>query len=132
MSGWTASPNPLPPAQFRSDLRRRAAGPRLGPFLVTPTRVVVSLAFVGSLAYIAWAILKVRDETQIPMLSSGFAVLGVAFVAMAVGALIELWRAAARARLGRAVGLAVGGGFAGLAAIGCFTLTVVLALLWKT
>jgi hypothetical protein len=66
------------------------------------------------------------------MLSSGFAILGLAFAAMAIGAVIELWRAAARARLGRAVGLAVGGGFAGLAAIGCFTLTVVLALLWRS
>jgi hypothetical protein len=95
-------------------------------------RAVVILAFVGSSAFIAWAILKVRDTTQIPMLSSGFLILGIACAAVAIGALIELWRAAARARLGRAVGMAIGGGLFGLAAIGCFTATVIFALLWKS
>jgi hypothetical protein len=90
------------------------------------------LAFVGSSAFIAWAILKVRDTSQIPMLSSGFLILGIACAAVAIGALIELWRAAARARMGRAVGMALGGGAFGLAAIGCFTATVIFALLWKS
>jgi hypothetical protein len=92
----------------------------------------VLVAFVGSSAFILFAILKVRDTRQIPMLSSGFLVLGIACTAVAVGALIELWRSAARARMGRAVGMALGGGLFGLAAIGCFTLTVVFALLWKS
>jgi hypothetical protein len=104
----------------------------IGGFALTPMRAVVILAFVGSSAFIAWAILKVRDTQQIPMLSSGFLVLGLACAAVAIGALIELWRAAARARLSRAVGMAIGGGLFGLAAIGCFTLTVLFALLWKT
>ena len=103
----------------------------MGPFQVTPIRAVVAIAFVGSSAYIGYAILKVRDTAQIPMLSSGFAVLGLAFVAVALGAVIQLWRAASEARGGRAMVLAIGGGLAGLAALGCFTLTVVLALVWK-
>jgi hypothetical protein len=108
------------------------SGPHLGPLSITPVRAVVGIAFLGSIAFIGVAILKVRDERQIPMLSSGFAVLGLAFAAMALGAVIELWRAAAVAQTGRAVGLAIGGGIAGLAAIGCFTVTVVFALLWKS
>jgi hypothetical protein len=99
---------------------------------ITPIRAVLAIAFLGSGAYIGWAIIKVRDVSQIPMISSGFAVLGLAFAALAIGGLIEMWRAANDARTGRAAGLAIGGGLAGLAAIGCFSITVVLALLWKS
>ncbi len=114
--------------------RRTQSRPGLwiGPFELTPVRAVVLLAFVGSTAFILWAILKVRDATQIPMLSSGFLVLGIACAAVAVGALIELWRAAARVRMARALGMALGGGAFALAAIGCFTATVIFALLWKS
>jgi hypothetical protein len=118
-----------------SEPRSRGTGSSLSPWRaspLTPFRAVIVVAFVGSSAFIAWAILKVRDATQIPMLSSGFLVLGIACAAVAVGAVIELWRAAARARLGRAVGMALGGGLFGLAAIGCFTATVIFALLWKS
>jgi hypothetical protein len=105
---------------------------QLGRFRLTPISLVVGVAFIGSAAFISYAILKVRDTSQIPMLSSGFAVLGLAFVAVAIGALIQLWRAAMLRRMGRAMGLAVLGGFLGLAAIGCFTATIVLALLWRS
>ncbi len=99
---------------------------------LTPIQLVVGVAFLGSSAFIVYAILRVRDQTQIPMLSSGFAILGLSFVAIAVGALINLWRASIRARMGRAMGLAIVGGMSGLAAIGCFTAAVILALLWKS
>jgi len=105
---------------------------QLGRFRLTPISLVVLVAFVGSSLFILLAILRVRDVSQIPMLSAGFSVLGLACVAVAVGALIQLWRAASWGRMGRAVGLAVLGGLFGLAAIGCFTATVVLALLWKS
>jgi hypothetical protein len=105
---------------------------RVGPIGMTPIRVVVALAFLGSVAFIGYAILMVRDARQIPMLSSGFLVLGVACAAMALGAVIQLWRAGAHGRTGRAMALAIAGGVAGLAAIGCFTVTVVFALLWKS
>ncbi len=104
----------------------------LGPIGVTPLRVVVAIAFVGSLAFIGYAILRVRDATQIPMLSSGFLVLGIACTAMALGALVQMWRAGAQGRTGRAMALAIAAGLAGLAAIGCFTVTVVFALLWRS
>ena len=98
----------------------------------TPIRLVLALAFVGSSAFIAYAILRVRDTNQIPMLSSGFAVLGLALAAIAVAALIELWRSASSGRNGRALALGILGGLFGMAAIGCFTVTVIFALLWKS
>jgi len=100
--------------------------------VVTPFRVVIAVAFLGSSAIIAYAILKVRDTTQIPMLSSGFAVLGLSLAAIALAAVIGLWRAASDGDNRRALLLGLGGGIVGLAAIGCLTATVLLALLWKT
>lgn len=99
---------------------------------VTPIRLVIAIAFLGSGAFIAYTILRVRDSNQIPMLSSGFAVLGLAFVAIAIGALVQLWQAASDGRNGRAMVMGIVGGVVGLGAIGCFTVMVLLALLWKT
>ena len=99
--------------------------------LVTPFRVVVGIAFLGSSAVIAVAILKVRDTSQLPMLSSGFGVLGLSLAAISLSALLGLWRAASDGDSRRAMLLGVGGGIVGLGAIGCFTATVLLALLWK-
>jgi hypothetical protein len=110
----------------------RRGGLRIGPLGITPIRVVVALAFVGSLAFIAYAVLRVRDTTQIPMLSSGFAVLGLSLAAVALGGLVGLWRAAADGRGGRAFLMSIVGGVIGLAAIGCFAAAVVLALLWRS
>ncbi len=109
---------------------RATRGPRIGPLRLTPFRLVIAIAFVGSAAFIAYAILLVRDTSQIPMLSAGFAVLGLATAAIALAVLIELWRSASAGRNGRALALAVVGGIVGLAAIGCFTVTVLLAMLW--
>src|SRR2546423_13602805 len=99
---------------------------------LTPIRLVIAIAILGSAGFIAYAILRVRDTTQTPMLSSGFAVLGLALAALALGALIQLWRAASDGSNGRALFLGIGGGVVGLAAIGSFTAAVVLALLWKS
>jgi hypothetical protein len=98
---------------------------------LTPIRLVIVVAFLGSSAFIAYAILRVRDTSQIPMLTSGFAVLGLALAAVAVGAVIQLWRAASVGANGRALALGILGGLFGLAAIGCLTATVLFALLWN-
>jgi hypothetical protein len=129
MSRYPADVSP-PGAARRS--ASRGGGPRIGPLRITPIRVVVALAFVGSLAFIAYAVLRVRDTTQIPMLSSGFAVLGLSLAAIAIGGLVGLWRAAADGRGGRAFLMSIIGGLMGLAAIGCFAAAVVLALLWRS
>jgi hypothetical protein len=117
------------------DRRPSPAAPRrgryLGPIPITPVSVVVGLAMIGSILFIVWVVAAI-DEDQIPLLASGFAVLGASFVAVAVGTLVGMWRAAARARTGRAVGLAIVGGLAGLAAIGCFTVAALSALVWTS
>jgi hypothetical protein len=116
----------------RPDGTAGRSGLRLGPIQITPIRLVVGVALVGSSAFILLAVLVVRDSSQIPMLSTGFAILALAMAAIAVGALVELWRAAMEGRNARAMAMAIVGGVIGLAAVGCFTLTVIFALLWKS
>ncbi len=114
----------------RPDGRRGVLGPHIGPVRLTPVRMAIAVAFIGSLGFIAFAILRVRDTSQIPMLSSGFGVLGIAFAAVAIGGAIEMWRASAAARPGRATAMAIVGGLAGFAAIGSFAAAAIFALLW--
>ena len=100
---------------------------RSGSLRISLAMVVVGLALVGSLGYIAWVVREISDD-QIPMLATGFVVLGASLAAIAIGALVGMWRAASRARGGRALALAILGGLAGLAAIGAFTIAALSAL----
>ena len=118
---------PPPPAPPTS--RRR--GRYLGPLRITPAVVLVALALIGSAGFIVYVVTQVEDE-QIPLLGAGFGVMGASFAAIAIGCLVGMWRAAARTRAGRALGLAIIGGIAGMIAIGCFGFTVVSGLLWKS
>ena len=81
----------------------------------------MAVAIVGSVAFILYVVFRVEDE-QIPLLGAGFA----------IGSLVEMWRAASRARTGRAFALAIVGGIAGLVAIGCFTFTALSTLVWRS
>ena len=122
----------------RFDSFRRGAAERAsatfgsGSLRISPLALLVSAAIVFAIFYISWAVFKVRDVAQIPMLSTGFLVLGVAFAVIAVSAAVRMWRAAERARTGRAMLLAIGGGLFGLAAIACLTVTVLFALVWRS
>ena len=111
------------------DGSRAREGTHVGPVRVTATRVILLLAVAGSVGYLVYA-LTVRDATQIPMLASGAAVLGIVFAALALAGAVETVRAARADRPGRSVGAALFGGVAGIVACGCFAAAAVLALLW--
>lgn len=108
----------------------RGRGPHVGPVRITPIRIVIALALVGTLAYLAFA-LTVRDTTQIPMLASGAAVLGVVFIALAVSGAMAAYRYGLDGAGGKAFGAAIVGGVAAMVAAGCFAAAVVLALVWQ-
>jgi len=110
---------------------RARTGTYVGPIRITITRVVLALTIVGSLAYMAWVVLKVEDN-QIPLLTWGLVVLGLALAAVAVLSLRGIWRAASRARGGQSMVLAIFGGLAALAAIGCFSIAALLILVWES
>ena len=108
-----------------------AQGRRIGPVPLTIPLVVVVLVLIASLIFDMWVVITVRDG-QIPLLAIGFVVTGASFAAIAIGALVGMWRAASRSAGGRSFALALVGGLAGLAAIGCFAVTALLTLVWNT
>jgi hypothetical protein len=110
--------------------RPRRRGPHVGPIALTPTRVFLPLALIGSLAYVAYAA-TVRDSSQIPALAGGAALLGIVFVALAVAGVVETVRAGRDGRPGRSVVAAVFGGIAGIIALGCFAAAVLLMLVLR-
>lgn len=114
----------------RPDGSRGMAGPHLGPFRLTATRVSLVVALGGSVLYILYAITN-RGEQQVPLLSSGVAILGLVFAALAVSGGISSYRSAAAGRSGRALLDALGGGVAALIAFGCFTAALLLALVYQ-
>jgi hypothetical protein len=120
---WQASPN--------TDVTPRRPGIRLGRLLLTPTRVTLLIALVGSIVFLLYAI-TVRDPSQIPLLASGLAVLGIVFAGLALAGAIGTYWAGVDGRGGRALGLAVLGGIAAVIAFGCFSAAVILALTVKS
>ena len=116
----------------RPDGSRGRRGTFIGPVRITPVRVVLLVALLGSLAYIAYAILRVEDSAQIPMVTSGVAVLGLVFAALSIGGAIRMWRAWRAGLQGWTLVFAVLGGIAGAIALGCFAGALVLALVWGT
>jgi hypothetical protein len=112
------------------DGSRGRTGVYIGPVRITPMLVVLVVALVGSLGYIAFA-LTVRDTTQIPMLVSGAVVLGVVFIALAVAGAVRTYQAGVEGRGGRAFGLALGGGVAAMIGFICFALAIIGALVYQ-
>jgi hypothetical protein len=113
----------MPPAA-----RRPQPGPRIGSLAITPTGVVFVVALIGSVLYLVYAI-TVRDASQIPLLASGAAVLGLVFAAFSIIGLVATWRSSIGGRDGRAIGHALVGGISFLVAAGCFAAAIILGIL---
>lgn len=116
----------------RSPRRVSGSRPHLGPVAVTPFRIVLAVGLIGSLAYVAWAILKVRDSAQIPMVTTGIGVLGLVFAATSAAGAVRMWQAWQRGRQAETVLFAMFGGIAGMLALGCFAGALVLSLVWRS
>jgi hypothetical protein len=99
--------------------------------IVTPVRVALIVAVVGSLAFVAYAMLLVRDESAIPMLTAGAVVLGIAFLALAVAGGRATLEAGRDGQGGRAFALAIAGGIAAMIGFGCFAGAVILVLVTR-
>lgn len=110
------------------DGSRRRTGLYVGPLRVTPTRVFLAVALLGSLLYLVYAI-SVRDASQIPALASGAFVLGLVFAMLATAGGIETYRSARADLPARSVVAAVLGGAAGIVALACFAAAAILAIL---
>ena len=100
-----------------------AVSPRRGRRISIPG-IVLTLALLASVGFIAYVVLRVEDN-QIPLMAGGFVALGATLALIALWCLYGIWRAASRARGGRAFALAIVGGLAGLGAIGSFAVAAV-------
>jgi hypothetical protein len=121
------------PTRTQTAVRARpepVQGRRLGPIPITATGVLLLIALVLSLAYLAYTI-SVRDTSSIPLLASGLVVLGLVFAAIAVVGGRATWRSSVRGSDARAIGHAVVGGFAWLVAAGCLAGAVILFLVQR-
>src|SRR6476620_481816 len=101
------------------------SGPHVGPVPISATGVLIVIALIASLAYLAFAF-TVRDASQIPLLASGAVVLGLVFAAIGSRA---TWRASVAGHDARAFGHAGVGGVAALISAACFAGAIILFLL---
>ena len=109
--------------------RRRRAGTWLGPVRVTPVRVTLLIALAGGVGFLLWAVL-VRDQLQVPLMATGFAICGLVFAATAVLSVAAVVRAGREGRDGTAVLTALLGGVAAIVALMSFAAAVIMSLIW--
>jgi hypothetical protein len=108
----------------------RGNGPHIGPVRLSPVRVMLLIALLGGLGFLAYAVL-VRDQLQVPLMASGFAVIGLVFAALAVLALVSVVRAGRAGRDGTAVMTALFGGLIAVAALMALAGAVIMSLIWS-
>ena len=92
-------------------------------------RVILLVALVGGFAFLAYSLL-VRDQLQVPLMASGFAVIGLVFGAMAVLALVSVVRSGRAGRDGTAVATALFGGLLAAAAMMALAGAVIMSMIW--
>ena len=108
----------------------RGRGRRIGRIRLSPVRVMLLIALLGGLGFLVYAVL-VRDQLQVPLMASGFAVIGLVFAAMAVLALAAVVRAGRAGRDGTAVMTALIGGLIAVAALMSLAGAVIMSLIWS-
>ena len=89
---------------------------------------MLAIAVGGSVVFALYTI-TVRDASQIPLLASGAAVLGIAFGALAAYSARATWLAGLAGRNQRAIVLAVAGGTAAIIGFFCLAGAVILFML---
>jgi hypothetical protein len=117
-----------PPANAAPAAKRRR-GPHIGPVAITPIRVILLIALVGGLAFLGYSLL-VRDTLQVPLMASGFAVIGLVFAAMAMLTLVSVVRSGRAGRDGTAVATALLGGLLAAAAMMALAGAVIMSMIW--
>jgi len=111
-----------------ADGRRARVGPHIGPLRLTPTRVLLTVALLGGTGFLVYAVV-VRDQLQVPLMASGFAIVGLVFAAIAVVGAANIVRAGREGRDGSAFLNAVVGGVAGIIALLSLAAAVIMGLI---
>ena len=109
---------------------RRRSGPHHGPIRITPARVFLVVALLGGLGFLAYSIF-VRDALQVPLMASGFAVVGIVLGVAAVMSIGSVITAGREHRDAAAFFTALLGGFFALAALMCLAAAVIMSMIWS-
>jgi flagellar biosynthesis protein FliR len=120
------------PQPARPEPAERASAPILRTSrrrFLTPFRIGVGIAFVGSLVFIAIGIVN-RNANQIPILVAGLAVLALTMTAITLACVLAVIRAGRDGRDSTAFWAALAGGVAALGAAGSAAAAVVMAAVW--
>jgi MFS family permease len=110
-----------------------SSGVRTGRGMPSPGLIFLAVAVIGSILYMAFVI-SVRDSSQIPLMASGAVVLAIVFGALAVYSLRSTLRAGTEPdQGGRAMGTAIVGGLAAMAAAGFAAGAIILFMIgsWR-
>jgi len=128
MTGRQASDGP-PQVSRRDPSGARHRGPHVGPVNLTPLRVTLGVALGGGIAFLAWSVF-VRDQLQVPLMATGFAVCGVVLAIVAALSVRAVIRAGREGRDGTAVITALLGGLTAVAAMLLLAGAVIMSLIW--
>ncbi len=109
---------------------RGRSGPHLGPIRITPARVFLVVALLGGLGFLAYSIFF-RDALQVPLMATGFFVVGVVFAIAAVMSIGAVVTAGRESRDGAAFFTALFGGFLAVAALMCLAAAVIMSMIWS-
>lgn len=105
------------------------AGPRLGRVRITPLRVTLGVALAGGIGFLLWSVL-VRDQLQVPMMATGFAICGLVLLVVAVLSVAAVIRAGREGREAAAVLTALGGGLVAAASMLLLAGAVIMSMIW--
>ncbi len=98
--------------------------------ILTPLRFLLAAGLVAACALLLYALFIDRSGLQIPILVSGFLMLGVILLLMAIASLRRLLRLGRQGSGGGALGAAVFGGLSAVGAAGALAGALIVALLW--
>jgi hypothetical protein len=110
--------------------RRRPSRAARAGSIITPARVVFTIALIGSVAFILWGI-QDRGDTQVPVLVTGLGILGITLGAVALASVVGAYRAGVQGLGARAFLSAFMGGVIAIMACGCLAAAVLLALVYR-
>lgn len=108
---------------------RPRTGPHLGPVRITPARVILAIALAGGVGFLAWSVL-VRDQLQVPLMATGFAVCGLVLAVTALLSVGAVIRAGREGRDGTAVLTSLVGGLIAVAAMLSLAAAVIMSMIW--
>lgn len=98
---------------------------------MTPARVTLAIALAGGLAFLVYSIL-VRDQLQVPLMATGFAICGLVFAAVAIMGAMNVVQAGREGRDGAAVISALVGGLLAVGSLLSLATAVIMTLIWRS